>query len=70
MPFDVRPFTDAAAVLYGRVRAALESRGAPIGSFDTLLAAHALALHVPIVTHNIREFRRVEGLDVEDWLTD
>ena len=70
LPFDVRPFTDAAALLYGRVRAELEARGEPIGSFDTLLAAHALALHVPIVTPNTREFSRVDGLDVEGWLAD
>ena len=67
LPFDTRPFTEDAAAAYGLIRAQLEARGEPIGSLDTLLAAHALALHVPIVTHNAREFRRVPGLDVEDW---
>jgi tRNA(fMet)-specific endonuclease VapC len=67
-PFDVQPFTDAAASVYGHIRSDLESRGKPLGSLDMLLAAHAMALQVPIVTHNTREFRRVSGLDAEDWL--
>jgi len=67
LPFDVKPFTSEAALAYGWVRADLEARGEPIGSLDTLLAAHALALQVPVVTHNTREFRRVRGLRVEDW---
>ena len=67
LPFDVWPFREDAAAAYGRIRTELEIRGEPIGSLDTLLAAHAVALGVPIVTHNTREFRRVPGLDVEDW---
>jgi len=62
------PFDEAASIRYGRLRALLETRGSPIGPLDTLIAAHALALGWRLVTHNVREFRRVPGLRVEDWL--
>ena len=54
---------------YGRLRAHLRSVGRPIGPNDLWIAAHALALDVPLVTHNLSEFRRVPGLSVETWLT-
>jgi tRNA(fMet)-specific endonuclease VapC len=53
---------------YGRIRAALEKSGKTIGPLDMLIAAHALALDATLVTHNTREFRRVPGLSVEDWV--
>lgn len=62
------PFDGAATNRYGEIRAHLEARGTPIGPLDTLIAAHAVALRRILVTHNTREFRRVPGLDVEDWL--
>lgn len=62
------PFDEAAADAYGGIRAALEKRGAPIGPHDTLIAAQALSLGWTLVTHNTREFKRVTGLPVEDWL--
>lgn len=65
---DVADFDEAAAFAYGAVRAALASAGTPIGPLDTLIAAHALALDVTLVTHNRREFERVAGLRVDDWL--
>lgn len=68
LALEVAPFDDAAAAIYGEVRAQLESRGQPIGPIDTLIAAHALALDTVLVTNNLREFRRVRGLVVEDWL--
>jgi tRNA(fMet)-specific endonuclease VapC len=64
----VVPFDDAATVRYGEIRASLERRGSPIGPLDTLIAAHALALRWTLATNNVREFRRVPGLIVEDWL--
>jgi tRNA(fMet)-specific endonuclease VapC len=67
-PLDIRPFGDHAAVAYGRVREALERAGLSIGPMDTLIAAHALAEGATLVTHNEREFRRVGGLTVENWL--
>lgn len=62
-------FDAVAADWYGKVRADLESRGCPIGPLDTLIAAHALRLGVPVVTNNVGEFSRVTGLHVEDWTT-
>lgn len=65
---DVAHYDEAAAFAYGSVRAALASTGTPIGPLDTLIAAHALSLDVTLVTHNRREFARVAGLRVDDWL--
>lgn len=62
------PFDDAAAQAYGVVKAELQRRGTPIGPLDTLIAAHAKALKVVLVTNNTREFSRVDGLVVEDWV--
>lgn len=66
-PLEVLRFDEAAASRYGVLRADLERRGQPIGSLDLLIAAHALSLGVTLVTNNVREFRRVPGLMVEDW---
>lgn len=66
-PLDIQEFGLVAADAYGRVRAALEKRGLPIGPLDALIAAHALSLPATLVTCNEREFRRIEGLKVENW---
>ena len=63
----VAPFDGSAAAAYGRIRADLQSRGEPIGPLDTLIAAHAQALRVAVITNNTREFSRVRDLIVEDW---
>lgn len=52
---------------YGRLRAFLERQGTPIGSNDTWIAAHALAVGAVLVTDNMAEFTRVPGLTVENW---
>ena len=64
---EVVPFGDDAAVEYGRIRADLRRKGTPIGANDLLIAAHAKALGMTLVTNNTREFSRVEGLMLEDW---
>lgn len=56
------------AVLYGQIRATLESAGTPIVASDLWIAAHALSLEAVVVTDNEREFRRVPGLKVDNWL--
>jgi tRNA(fMet)-specific endonuclease VapC len=66
-PLRVEAFGDDAAEVYGTVRAQLDRAGAPLGSMDLLIAAHALALDRTVVTSNAREFRRVAGLKVENW---
>ena len=64
----VLPLEVPADVDYGRQRVQLEASGQPIGGNDLLIAAHALALGLTLVTHNTREFSRIVGLQVEDWL--
>ncbi|MCH2376403.1 MAG: hypothetical protein MK538_19635, partial [Planctomycetes bacterium] len=59
--------TDHAAVEYGILHNTLERRGEVIGPMDLLIAAHALTDQATLVTSNEREFRRVEGLSVENW---
>ncbi len=66
-PFEIMPFDDRAAEAYGRIRADLERRGTPIGSMDMLIAAHAQSLGVPLVTNNVKEFKRVPYLQVQNW---
>jgi tRNA(fMet)-specific endonuclease VapC len=61
------PFNDSAAEQYGRLRAALEKQGALIGPYDLLIVSIALANNVTLVTHNTDEFKRVPGLQMEDW---
>jgi tRNA(fMet)-specific endonuclease VapC len=67
-PLEICPFDHESAAAYGDIRANLERAGTPIGPLDTLIAAHAVALSVAIVTNNEREFRRVPGLRVENWM--
>lgn len=65
--FPVRDFDDAAARHYGEIRADLEKRGIAIGPLDLLIAAHARRLGAALVTGNVKEFRRVKGLEVKAW---
>jgi tRNA(fMet)-specific endonuclease VapC len=67
-PLEVPPFERQATAAYGRLRAALEKKGQSIGSMDLLIAAHAVSLDVRLITHNVREFGRVPGLKIDDWL--
>ena len=60
-------FDDAAAEVYGRIRADLRSAGTPIGPNDLLIASIAVTHGVALVTHNVNEFSRVKGLVVDDW---
>lgn len=61
------PFDDNAAAIYGQIRFQLETLGLPIGPYDLQIAAIALAHNLTLVTHNTREFSRVEGLKIYDW---
>lgn len=65
----VLPYDRACAAAYGGLRAHLTKAGTPIGAMDLLIAAHALATGLILVTANTREFQRVPGLQVEDWAT-
>ncbi len=66
-PISILEFGHYAAEEYGKVRAELERKGTPIGPMDTLIAAHARAEGLILVTNNMREFIRVDGLTVENW---
>jgi len=68
LPLEIADFDEPSAGVYGTVRAALEKAGTPIGPLDTQIGAHALSVGATLVTHNIREFRRIPGLTVVDWL--
>ena len=63
LPFDVPADSE-----YGSIRVELEKTGRPIGSNDLLIAAHARTLAATVVTANVDAFRRVRGLNVENWL--
>jgi tRNA(fMet)-specific endonuclease VapC len=65
---EVLSFEEPADTAYGEVRAQLEAAGTPIGGNDLLIAAQALALGYAVVTDNEREYRRVENLNVMNWL--
>lgn len=66
-PMEVIPFDSNVAKHYGNIRAELEKKGTPIGSMDTLIAAHARSSDMILVTNNTREFNRVSNLAVENW---
>jgi tRNA(fMet)-specific endonuclease VapC len=66
-PLEVAPLGYSVIWGYGSLRASLEKRGRPIGPFDGLIAAHALALGATLVTNNERAFKRVPGLQLENW---
>jgi tRNA(fMet)-specific endonuclease VapC len=65
---EVLPFDVPADAEYGGIRGELEAAGKPIGSNDFLIAAHAYAAGMTIVTANTAEFKRVRGLNVENWV--
>ena len=64
---NVIPFGPAEAKAAAQIRAKLEKKGIPIGPYDVLIAACAKAINLILVTHNLKEFKRIEGLRVEDW---
>jgi len=70
MPLELVDFDGPAALAYGQIRAALERDGKIIGSMDMLIAAHALSLKTILVTNNTKEFGRVSGLLLEDWISE
>lgn len=65
---DILPYAAGASHTYGTLRTSLERAGRVIGANDMLIAAHALSLGAILVTDNIAEFARIQGLRVENWL--
>jgi tRNA(fMet)-specific endonuclease VapC len=68
VPLAILDFDQSAAAVYGSIRASLERKGTPIGPMDLLLAAQAMSQQLILVTNNEREFRRVVGLQIENWM--
>ncbi len=68
LPLVIADFDMEAAHRYGRIRAYLEKQGTPIGPLDMLIAGHALSLGVTLVTNSVKEFARVPGLLIENWV--
>lgn len=65
--FEIMPFDERAALIYGDIRASLENCGKTIGPLDLMIAAHAKSLGLTLVTNNTKEFSRVASLEVENW---
>lgn len=66
-PIIILPFTDRATAFYGYIRADLEKRSQVIGSYDLLIAAHALSEDIILVTNNTKEFSRISNLTIKNW---
>ncbi len=64
---EVLPFDEAAAYHFGQIRAELFRMGRPIGPYDMMIAGHARAYGLKLVTNNVNEFERVQGLIIETW---
>lgn len=67
-PLNIVDYNEKASIEYGKIRAVLESEGKVIGSLDMLISAHAVSLGVTLVTNNTKEFERVGGLKLENWV--
>lgn len=67
-PLEILDFDYPATIEYGKIRATLAEKGTPIGPLDTLIASHAKSLGLTLVTNNEREFVRVTGLKIENWI--
>ena len=65
---DVLPYGDDAAIHTGQIRAELARRGTPVGAYDQMIAGHARSLGLILVSNNLREFERISGLRLENWV--
>ena len=68
MPFDIVDYDYNAALAYGKIHADLEKKGQVIGNMDMQIAGHALSLDMTVVTNNTKEFERVVGLTLDNWV--
>ena len=67
-PFEIVEFDLKASIEYGKIRASLEKQGKIIGGFDILIGAHCKSLNYTIVTNNVKEFKRIDNLNIENWV--
>jgi len=68
VPLEIIGFDYFASVEYGKIRAILEKKGTPIGPLDMLIGAHAISLGITLVTNNHKEFNKIEGIKIENWV--
>ncbi len=68
IPLKTYEFNEKAGIIFGDIKASLEAMGKVIGPYDMLIAAHAMSLNATLITNNEAEFRRIDGLKVENWL--
>ncbi len=68
-PFEIISYDESASRYYGKIRSHLEKQGNVIGPLDMLIAAHALSENLTVITNNEKEFKRVNALKVENWVT-
>jgi len=68
MPFEIVDYDFSASVEYGKIRASLEKKGKVIGNMDMQIAGHALSLGLKLATNNTKEFERVGGLKLDNWV--
>ena len=66
--FEIIPYDYEASKVYGKLRADLEKQGISIGAYDLQIAAHALSIDAILITNNVREFKKIKGLKVVDWV--
>jgi len=66
-PLEIVPYDDKAAADYGQIRNYLEKKGAIVGAMDMLIGAHARSIPATLVTNNLKEFKKIPGLRVENW---
>ncbi len=67
-PLEIYSFDENSANIYGSIRADLEKKGEIIGPLDLFIASQAIALNCTLVTNNIREFKRISGIKLENWV--
>ena len=65
---EILPFAEKAAAHYGQIRAQLERAGQPAGAYDMMIGGHARSEGLVLVTNNVREFKRMDGLRVANWV--
>jgi tRNA(fMet)-specific endonuclease VapC len=68
IPLEIEAFDYESAIFYGKLRSQLEKSGTPIGPLDMLIGAHALRLNAVLITNNLKEFSRIEGIKTENWV--
>jgi tRNA(fMet)-specific endonuclease VapC len=67
-PFEIVGFDDQAAVIYSKIRASLEKKGKIVGPNDLIIASTVMARKGILISHNVKEFKQIPGLQLEDWV--